>query len=104
MNQAPIIPRFTAKIWASSARGANKSRSVPVIQAWALEGQNLAKKGLAARLVEMGRHLVQQDQRRDAFKLLDQLGLGEDEPDEKRLLLARGALRGRRVFRPMHDN
>src|SRR5262249_10811925 len=35
VNQSLIIPRFTAKIWASCAIGANQSRSVPVIQAWA---------------------------------------------------------------------
>src|SRR5262249_9849451 len=35
LNEVLIIPRFTAKIWASCAIGANRSRSVPVIQAWA---------------------------------------------------------------------
>src|SRR3990170_2955681 len=52
------------------------------------EAQDFAKKGRAASLVEMGRHLVQKDEGRDALKLLDQFGLGENEPDQKRLLLA----------------
>ncbi len=46
----------------------------------------------------MGRHLVQKDERGGAFELLDQLGLGENEPDQKRLLLARGAVRRRAHF------
>src|SRR5680860_638009 len=52
------------------------------------QAQDFAKKGLAAPLVQMGRHLVQKHEWGRTFKLLDQLGLGENEPDQKRLLFA----------------
>src|SRR3972149_11737494 len=67
------------------------------------EAQNFAKKGRAASLIEMGRHLVQKDERGGAFQLLDQFGLGEIEPDQKRLLLARGAERRGGIFGPVND-
>src|SRR3990170_4254055 len=66
------------------------------------EAQDFAKKGVAADLVEMGRHLVQKDQGGGAFQLLDQFGLGENEPDQKRLLLARGAERRGGIFGPVN--
>jgi len=40
----------------------------------------------------MGRHLVQKDQGGYPFELPDQLGLGEDQPEQKGLLLARRAV------------
>ena len=52
----------------------------------------------------MRRNFVQEHQRRDAFDLPDQLGFGEDKPDQKRLLLARGAVLGRCIFGPVTDN
>ena len=91
-DQALILPRFTAKIWACDAKEAKVSRSVPVIQAWAFEVQNLAKKGLSAGLIEMGGNLVEKDEGSGAGKLADQPRLGEHEAEQKRLLLARGAV------------
>src|SRR3989337_116865 len=66
------------------------------------EARDFANKGLAAGLVEMGRHLVQKDERGGAFQLLDQFGLGENEPDQERLLLARGAERRGGIFGPVN--
>src|SRR5262245_13891931 len=52
----------------------------------------------------MSRDLVQKDEGGAPFERLDELGLGENEPDEEGLLLARGALRGRRLVGAMKDN
>src|SRR5262245_33822770 len=52
----------------------------------------------------MSRDLVQKDERGDPFERFDEFGLGENEPDEEGLLLARGALRGRRLVGAMKDN
>ena len=75
---------------------------LPVIQAWR-EGQNLAKQGASARVVEMGRDLVEKDEGGGPGKRRDELGLGENEADEESLLLAGGALRGRH-FGAVNDN
>jgi hypothetical protein len=48
----------------------------------------------------MGRHLVQEDERGGALNIVNELGLGEDKPDQKRLLLSRGAVLGGRIFGP----
>src|SRR5512144_2407480 len=56
--------------------------------------QNLTKKGLSAGLVEMGRNLIDEGEGSSAGKLADQPRLGEHETEQKRLLLARGAVAG----------
>ena len=66
------------------------------------KAQNFAKKGLAPGLVEMGGHLVEQDERGGAFELGNQLGLGQNEPQQERLLLARGAGFGERFVGAVH--
>src|SRR5262245_23062183 len=60
-----------------------------------LEVQNLAEKCLSASLVEMGRDLVEQDERGCAGKRSDQLGFRQNETEQERLLLAGGAVAGR---------
>src|SRR5262245_20513990 len=49
--------------------------------------QNLVKKGLPAGEVEMGRHLIKEDERGSAGKLTDQPRLGKHEAEQKGLLL-----------------
>jgi hypothetical protein len=55
----------------------------------------------AAARIEMGRDLVEEHQRRKPAHRGDEARLGEDEPDEERLLLAGRGERGGHVFRPV---
>ena len=45
-----------------------------------LEAQDFTEKCLAPGLIEMRRHLIQEDERGRSFQRLDQLGLGQNEP------------------------
>ena len=51
--------------------------------------ERIEKAGAAAR-IEMGRDLVEQNEGRDARHAANELRVGQDEADQKRLLLARG--------------
>ena len=57
----------------------------------------------AAVRIQVRRDLVQQQDRRCAAAVGDQLGMREDEAKQQRLLLAGGAARGGHVFRRVSD-
>ena len=95
-DQALILPRFTAKIWACDAMEAKIDRSVPVIQAWAFRSRISSKGPLCGRDRD-GPPPRRAGPGGGAGKLADQPRLGEHEAEQKRLLLARGAVAGRRI-------
>ena len=71
----------------ASPTPSNSAASVAVIHTWPRPSRRPNK---AARRfgIEMRRNLVEQQDRRLATPLGDQLGMGEDEPEQQRLLLA----------------
>ena len=61
------------------------------------------EQGRAPARIEMGGDLVEQQDRRRAAAFRDQLGMGEDKPEQQRLLLAGRGSGGRHVLGAMGD-
>ena len=67
---------------------------MPVIQTWPPAVRQPLEQGGAADRVEMGGDLVEQQDRAAPAALGDEIGMGEDQADQQRLLLAGRAERG----------
>ena len=95
--------RHAAVVISISARSPPSGRcaaSVAVITAWPLSAQQLDQQP-APLGVELAHHVVEQHQRRGARRLEQRLALGEQQRQQRRALLALGAVapqrRGRRA-------
>ena len=66
----------------------NRAGSVPVIQTWPPASSEPVEQGGAADGIEMGGDLVEQQDRAAFTALGDEIGMGEDQADQQRLLLA----------------
>ena len=75
----------------------NSAASVAVIHTWPRPSR---RANSAARRfgIEVGGDLVEQQERRLAAALGDEVGMGEDEAEQQRLLLAGRGLRGGHVL------
>ena len=92
---AAIRPVATASQCAAPIP-ANRPASVPVIQTWPPAPPSRSNKAARRSGIEMGGDLVEEQDRAAAGALGDEIGMGEDEADQQRLLLA-GRGRARRA-------
>ena len=77
--------------------------SVPVIHTCPPAAASRSNRAARRERIEVGGDLVEQQQRAAADAFRDEIGMGEDQPEQQRLLLAGGAAIGRLALVEMGD-